>query len=107
LTVSVRLSRAAESTKLVGYSLLSLRLEGADHEGIVHKVAAYLADRGINVETMQTSVVPAPISASPLFHMESLISIPPGLPVGDLATNLQQIGEELGVNIVLAAASGT
>jgi glycine cleavage system regulatory protein len=65
----------------------------------VHTVSRYLVDQGINVEEMETQVVPAPMSASPLFQMEARIKVPPRLSLADLDANLQRIGEELGVDI--------
>lgn len=83
-------------------TLHHLRLTGADHEGIVHRVAAYLASQGINVETMETDVVPAPVTATPLFRMEAWINVPPRLALADLQANLTRIGDELGTDIELA-----
>ena len=74
-------------------------MTGADHEGIVHKVSAYLAGQGINVESMETTVSRAPMSAMPLFHMEAIVKIPSGLSVDELRRSLRHIGEDLGVDI--------
>jgi len=98
MTVVVKPTQPAEDT-LAGGTLYDLRLTGADHEGIVHRVSAYLASQGINVETMETDVVPAPVTATPLFQMEAQIKVPARLGVADLQGNLDRIGEELGVDI--------
>ncbi len=98
-TVTVKVARDSAVQALVGYTLFELRLVGADHEGIVHTVSRYLVDQGINVEEMETQVVPAPMSASPLFEMEARIKVPPRLSLEELNANLQGIGEELGVDI--------
>jgi len=97
MTVLVKPTRPAADVP--GGDLYHLRLTGADHEGIVHKVAAYLASRGINVEAMETEVVPAPVTATPLFQMEAQIKAPQGLTLADLQVNLTRIGEELGADI--------
>jgi glycine cleavage system regulatory protein len=98
-TVTVKIARDPGTSTLEGYALYELLLVGADHEGIVHTVSRYLVDQGINVEEMETQVVPAPMSASPLFQMEARIKVPPQLSLADLTANLQRIGEELGVDI--------
>ncbi len=100
MTVVARRTQQPADT-LAGYRLCRLHLRGADHEGIVHTVSAYLARQGINVEEMETDVVPAPITASPLFQMEAQIRVPPQLGFDDLQANLERIGEELGVDIDL------
>jgi glycine cleavage system transcriptional repressor len=76
-----------------------LRLTGADHEGIVHEVSGYLAGRGVNFETMETNVLAAPVSGSPLFHLDAQISAPAQLPLSDLQANLDRIADDQGVDI--------
>jgi glycine cleavage system regulatory protein len=99
MSVAVKVAQPATSTSLQGYTLCELHLTGADHEGIVHTVSGYLANQGVNVEAMETEVVPAPVSASPLFRMEARIKVPPGRSLSELIANLEHIGEELGVDI--------
>ena len=98
-TVTVKATRENPSAPPAESQLLEMTLTGADHEGIVHKVSAYLAQQGINVESLDTYVMPAPITASPLFHMNALIKLPAELTKNDLADNLHHIGDELGVDI--------
>lgn len=74
-----------------------ITVEGADHMGIVHQVARYLAEQGINIETMTTDVVAAPMSGTPLFTMSAMVRVPPQLEVDDLREALEFIGNEVGV----------
>ncbi len=101
-TIAVKATREDPSAKPAPFTLLDLQLTGADHEGIVHKVAAYLAKQGINVESMDTSVSRAPMSASPLFEMNAVIKVPSAISVEELCSSLQHLGEEMGVDIELA-----
>ncbi len=103
MTVVVKTTDVACPESPPGFALLELHLTGADHEGIVHKVAAYLVDHGINVETMETEVVRAPISAAPLFQMDALIRVPSDLAVEPFKEDLTRIGDELGVDIELTS----
>ena len=102
MTVLIKPTKPAADA-LVGGTLYELQLTGADHEGIVHKVSAYLAGQGINVEAMETDVVPAPVTATPLFQMEAQIKVPPRLTLAELQGNLARIGDELGVDIEVRA----
>ena len=70
---------------------------GADHMGIVHQVARYLSEQGINMETMTTEVVAAPMSGTPLFTMSAVVRVPPQLEIADLREALAFIADELGV----------
>jgi glycine cleavage system regulatory protein len=103
-TVAVKATRADDPAVRTPHSLYELHLAGADHEGIVHKVSAFLAAQGINVESMETKVVRAPMSAAPLFCMDAVIKVPPDLPLSELDSSLQQIGESLGVDIDIRMA---
>jgi glycine cleavage system transcriptional repressor len=71
---------------------------GADHMGIIHQVARYLAEQGINLETMTTEVVAAPMSGTPLFTMSAVVRVPPNLAVDDLREALEYIGDEVGAD---------
>jgi glycine cleavage system regulatory protein len=98
-TVVVRPTQLISGEQPPERSRIQLRLSGADHEGIVHDVAAYLAHRGINVETMETEVVHAPITATPLFEMKAELSLPGEVKLEDLQANLDHLAEELSVDI--------
>ncbi len=104
-TIAVKAMREDSSTALSAVTLLHVRLSGADHEGIVHAVAACLAGEGVNVESMDTTVSQAPMSGSPLFEMSAVIKVPQGVSLLQLEERLQRIGDDLGVDIELTPAS--
>jgi len=106
MTVTVKRTSPAAPAAHQEHTTCLLRLEGADHEGIVHEVAAYLAEQGVNVEAMETEIVAAPMSAAPLFHMEAQLDVPPSLTISQLRENLRGIGEELGVGIEVTNTAG-
>src|SRR5512134_1314137 len=37
------------------WATFQIEVHGADHEGIIHDIAHYLSERGINIETLDTS----------------------------------------------------
>jgi glycine cleavage system transcriptional repressor len=95
--VQTRLSEVSEpeETSAVPCAITVL---GADHMGIIHQISRYLAEQGINLETMTTEVVAAPMSGSPLFTMSAVVRVPPQLGVDDLREALEFIGDEVGVD---------
>ena len=103
MTVAVRSTRPSP-TVAGGHCTCQFQLTGADHEGIVHTVAAYLASQGINVEDMETDIVAAPVTASPLFRMVARLQVPEQLTFEQLQVNLADIAEDLGVDIEIAAS---
>jgi glycine cleavage system regulatory protein len=102
MTVTVKRTSPKGADASAGHVLCWMRLEGADHEGIVHDVSAYLARQGINLESLETEIACAPMSATPLFWMEAQLDVPPRLMIDELRENLQQIADQLGVDIQVA-----
>jgi glycine cleavage system transcriptional repressor len=75
-----------------------IHLSGADNEGLVHKVAEILADKGINIEEMETNTENAPISGTTLFTMDARVSHPQ-LDIPRLENDMTTLAESLGVEI--------
>ncbi len=117
------LSKAAESLIAQGYQVTTsqtdqtyadqyrgwlpyqIELRGADHEGIVHEVAHYLAQHGINIESMDTELVRAPMSGAPLFTMTALVVVPPSQIDQDWEAALLDVGRHLNVDINVSAVN--
>jgi glycine cleavage system transcriptional repressor len=95
--IQTRLSEVAEAED-TSAAACAITVLGADHMGIIHQISRYLANQGINVETLTTEVVAAPMSGTPLFTMSAVVKVPPQLEVEDLREALEFIGEEVGVD---------
>src|SRR5215467_13278453 len=55
-----------------------------DHPGIVYKVSTVLSKFGVNIESMETDTYAAPISGTPIFRMEAMLSVPAAVNVNAL-----------------------
>jgi len=99
MTIVVKFTPPTPSDLLKGYLLGQLRVVGADHDGILYAVCRDLAGLGVNIEALQTDLVPAPVTGTPLFQMEAQIKVPRRLSHAELNANLSRIGEELGVDV--------
>ena len=86
-----------------GWLPYRIEVEGADHEGIIHEVSLYLAKRGINIESMETGINYAPVSATPLFTMTAVVAVPSELAGRDWEAALHATGEVLNVDIRVEA----
>ncbi len=86
-----------------GWLPYQIEVQGADHEGIVHEVARYLSQSGINIESMDTGITPAPVSGAPLFFMTALVAVPPDLSGQDWPAALEDVGRRLNVDIKVSA----
>lgn len=78
-----------------------LSLRGADHEGIVHSLSSSLRDKNINIHSVETDVVEAPVTGSPLFCMNAVILVPPAIPLEKLKRELEQVACDQNVDIDL------
>ncbi len=96
--VQTRLSEVAAPAAESGGITCAINVMGADHMGIIYQITSYLAEQGINVETMTTEVVSAPMSGTPLFTMSAVVLVPPKLSIEDLREALEYIGDEVGVD---------
>ena len=75
-----------------------IHLTGADNEGLVYKVAARLAEKGINIEEMETGTENAPISGTILFTMTARVSHPK-LDIPRLENDMNELADKLAVEI--------
>ncbi|MFN2127529.1 MAG: glycine cleavage system protein R [Anaerolineales bacterium] len=82
-----------------GYVPYVISVIGADHEGIVHHVAEYMAELRIQVDDMETHVTKAPVTGTPLFSMQAEVQSPPEISLPQLREKLEKLGDQLGVDI--------
>jgi glycine cleavage system transcriptional repressor len=89
-----------------GCATYRVEVSGADHEGIVYEIAHGLADRGINIESMETGTSRASVSGIELFTMSALVSVPPNLAETDWMTALVEAGQQSNVDVEISLAAG-
>ncbi len=87
------------SKKYAGWLPYQIEVLGADHEGIVYEITHHLAQQGINIEDMETTTAPAPMSGTPLFTMNATVLVPPQLPFHKWSDALEEIGDKLNVTV--------
>jgi glycine cleavage system regulatory protein len=80
---------------------VTLDLVGGDRPGIVKSLSEALANRGVNVESLETEVVPAPDQGRPLFKATGEVALPEGLSLRSLRESLEAISTDLMVDIEL------
>ena len=80
-------------------ALLQISLVGNDRPGIVREISGILAGQAVNVEQLNSSTEPAPMSAETLFRASALVRMPPGMGVDALQERLEQIADDLMVEI--------
>lgn len=74
LTIVPKRTRRLERTApLVPYNI---NVVAMDHPGIVHSLANFFAQRGINIEELATDTYPAPHTGTPMFSVNMTVGIP-------------------------------
>ncbi len=97
--ITLTMAEPAKADAHAGWSLFQIDVTGADHEGIVHEIARYLSQRGINIESMDTGVITAPMSGAPLFTMLALVAAPPALADEEWQSALRDVADRLNVDV--------
>jgi glycine cleavage system transcriptional repressor len=72
---------------------------GMDHPGIVHDISKVIHSFSANIESMDTRVTAAPVSGTPMFSMEAVISVPAEVKVKKMKEALEKLGDELNMDI--------
>lgn len=83
-------ARASRTVRLV--------VTGQDRPGIVHDVARVLAERGANVEELESTIAPAPMSGERMFTARIRAAIAAGGDAADLRARLEALGGEVMVD---------
>jgi glycine cleavage system transcriptional repressor len=65
-----------------------IRVTGVDRPGIVQRITAVLAGRGVNVASLESRLAYAPESGTPMFILEAVLQIPSALALADLRREL-------------------
>jgi glycine cleavage system transcriptional repressor len=79
---------------------LPFRLTGTaiDQPGLVHRIAHLLRAMHVNIESLDTRLMPAPYTGAPMFEMELILSVPDTTPLSQLRQKIATLCDELNVD---------
>lgn len=80
----------------------TITVEGLDHAGIVYKISRLLAQKNINIETLNSHKKNSPNSGTAMYSMKILVDIPASVSRQDLDKDLDSLANELNVDILLS-----
>jgi glycine cleavage system transcriptional repressor len=103
LTISTRPTISPNKRKVVPSIPHKLHATSMDHPGIIHEITRILHNHVINIESMETHVSHAPITAAPIFTMHCRLSIPVDEKLSVVKKELEQLGDRLNIDIELEA----
>jgi len=93
--------RTDKPTRSEGAREYSIELVGQDHPGIVHEITGVLANFGINVLELETTVQSASMSGETLFIAHARILVPEDVSAERLREEMEDLANELMVDIDL------
>jgi glycine cleavage system transcriptional repressor len=74
-----------------------------DHPGLMQSVSHLLGELGVNIESADSSLRPAPYTNTPLFEMELIVSVPAATSVAGLREALGELCDEMNIDWQLTA----
>lgn len=89
---------ATHQPRISAYRLVARAL---DQPGLVHEVADVLRRFGANVETLDTTLESAPITGTPVFAMEIMITTPTDAAIENLERDLGHVCDLLNIDWTL------
>lgn len=84
------------------YRTLRLQLLGNDRPGIVREISHLLAERGVNIEELETERVSAAMTGGDLFKATATLRVPPPVSTEELRRGLESLANEMMVDLNLA-----
>ena len=70
-----------------------------DRPGIVREVSRVLAERGVNIEELESEVASAPMSGDPLFRARATLLLPPTVALADVRGALEALAGEMMIDV--------
>jgi glycine cleavage system regulatory protein len=83
----------------VALHAVGLELVGHDRPGIVRDISRVLAERGVNIEELETELTSAPDSGDALFRARARVRTPADLTPDDLRSVLESLALDLMVDL--------
>jgi glycine cleavage system transcriptional repressor len=77
-----------------------------DHPGIVHHLAAFFSQHGINIQSLHTDSQPAPHTGTPTFSAHLVITVPATQHIGQLREEFFELCDTLNLDGILEPYKG-
>jgi len=94
-------AQPGSSAQPAAWPELHVSLVGNDRPGIVRDVSAVLSRHGLNIETLNTRTVDAPMGGGRLFEADVVARIPAGADLAVLREDLERLAAEILVDLTL------
>ena len=92
---------ASARVRIASAPRLRLELVGLDRPGIVREISRAIAERGVNVEELESHTSSAPMSGETLFHAAAWLRLPREGDPDELRAALEKLADEMMVELSL------
>lgn len=99
LTITAR--RSAERMLPAGTVPYDVEIVSMDHPGIVHSIARFFSQRGINIEDLTTGTYPAPHTGTLMFSVNMTVGVPAGTHIAALRADFFEYCDDLNLDAVV------
>jgi len=100
--LQIELRPATEATSASAQAVpYRLTATAIDQPGLVHRLSHLLRSSDVNIESLETHLKPAPITGTPMFEMEIVISIPRSTSIAKLKEQVAGMCGELNIDFEL------
>jgi len=101
--ISERTEQRRPTANLLPYAVDVVSL---DHPGIVHHLASFFSQRGINIEDMNTSGYAAAHTGTPMFAVHMSVGIPSNIHIAALRDEFMDFCDAMNLDAVLEPIKG-
>lgn len=102
ITAFVRkIGATSPQKKLMDTEIATITVEGLDQAGIVYKISRFLADKNVNISSLNSSVKASPESGGAIYSLVLNAEIPAKSSRDEVEAGLRQLGDEMMVDIIL------
>jgi len=101
--ITRRTEPKAPSANLLPYAVEVVSL---DHPGIVHNLARFFSERGINIEDMSTSSYAAAHTGTPMFAVQMHVGIPSDIHIAALREEFMGFCDGMNLDAILEPLKG-
>jgi len=101
LGLNTSLHEAEEPTSIPGETAMPLKLDvtAMDHPGIVQKIVHVFHLHSVNIQSLNTHVLRAPLSGAPLFNISIEAAVPAETSISELKEKLRELASEMNIDL--------
>ena len=97
LRIEVAQSRGDQATRAgVPYRI---RTYAMDQAGLVHQIAHVLNEHRVNIEDLTSCLDHGPHTGTPLFSLDMIVTVPPGVKLADVRSELEALCAKLNCDL--------